>query len=102
MSTPPPARPSSSDPVVLRRATIARLTRYGQRVGYGLLGAAVAVFAVGAVVGFTSVDIVIVVACIALASAVLAPAIVFGYAVKAAEREDRERGAGRSGPAQSR
>ena len=30
--------------------------------------------------------------CLIVGSLVLAPAIVFGYAVKAAERDDRERG----------
>ena len=34
----------------------------------------------------------IVIACLIVASILLAPAIVLGYAVKAADREDRERG----------
>jgi hypothetical protein len=34
----------------------------------------------------------VIVAALLIGSVVLAPAIVFGYAVKAAEREDRERG----------
>jgi hypothetical protein len=56
-----------------------------------LFGAAIVVFAVGAAGGFTAVEAAIVVACLVAGSVVLAPAIVFSYAVRAAEREDRER-----------
>jgi hypothetical protein len=82
----------SVDPVRERRARIARLVELGQRVGYGLLGIAIVVFVVGFLVGFEDATVTVIVACLLAASAVLAPAIVFGYAVKAAEREDRERG----------
>lgn len=85
MPPPPP------DPTLARRARIARLTEVGQRLGYALFGVAIAAFAIGAAAGFATVEIVIVVGCLVAGSAVLAPAIVFGYAVKAAEREDRER-----------
>ena len=63
----------------------------GQRVGYGLFGLAIVAFVAGFVLGFGAVSAVIVVA-IALGSIVLAPSIVFGYAVRAAERDDREHG----------
>jgi hypothetical protein len=95
MPTPPPP----SDPTLVRRAAIARLTELGQRLGYGLFGLAIAAFTVGAVLGFSSIDVVVVVGCLAAGSAVLAPAIVFGYAVKAAEREDRDRALRQPGPA---
>jgi hypothetical protein len=80
------------DPVRERRARIAKLVAVGQRVGYGLFGVAVVAFVVGFAVGFSGGFVAVVVACIVVGSIVLAPAIVFGYAVKAAEREDRERG----------
>ena len=83
---------NSLDPVRVRRARIGRLVEIGQRVGYGLFGVAVVAFVVGFAAGFTGTYEAVVVACIVLGSIVLAPAIVFGYAVKAAEREDRERG----------
>jgi len=86
MPTTPP-----SDPTLARRARIARLTGLGRRVGYLLFGLAIVAFVVGAVRGFDSPTVTIVVACLAVGSAVLAPSIVFGYGVKAAEREDRER-----------
>jgi hypothetical protein len=79
------------DRVLARRAGIARLTDLGQRVGYGLFGMAVVAFLVGVAAGFSGAIVVTVVASLAVGSAVLAPAIVFGFAVKAAEREDRER-----------
>ena len=86
-----PDPPRSSDPVLVRRAQVARITRAGRRTGYGLIAAAVAAFAVGAAAGFTSAEVVVVVACIAVGSVLLAPSIVLGHAVMAAEREDRER-----------
>jgi hypothetical protein len=55
-------------------------------------------FVIGAVTGFTSADVVIVIGCLVAGSVVLAPAIVFGYAVRAADREDRQQAA-RRGPA---
>ena len=96
---PSPSSSPPTDPTLIRRARIARLTRIGQRAGYGLLAAAVVAFAAGMVTGFTSAVAVVVVACLAAGSVVLAPAIVFGYAVRAAEREDRERArSGRPSP----
>jgi len=86
---------STPDPTLTRRARIARLTSLGQRIGYGLFAVAVVAFVVGAARGFTAPVVTVVVAALAAGSAVLAPAIVFGYAVKAAEREDRERAAAR-------
>jgi hypothetical protein len=80
------------DPVRARRRRLARLAEVGQRVGYGLFGLAVAVFVVGAVTGFTGAVVTVVVACMAAGSVVLAPAIVLGYAARAAEREDVEHG----------
>jgi hypothetical protein len=82
----------SDDPVRARRARIARLVELGQRVGYGLFGLAIVLFFVGFVTGFSPAVVTITIAALLLGSLVLAPAIVFGYAVKAAEREDRERG----------
>ena len=82
----------SSDPVRARRARIARLVELGQRVGYGLFGFAIALFFVGFAAGFSGAIVTIIIAALLIGSLVLAPAIVFGYAVKAAEREDRERG----------
>jgi hypothetical protein len=78
-----------TDPVLVRRARIARLVSIGQRVGYGLFGLAMVLFFVGLFGTYTSTLTNAIVACLLVGSFVLAPAIVFGYAVKAAEREDQ-------------
>ena len=83
---------NSPDPVLVRRARIARLVEVGQRVGYGLFGLAIAAFGFGFVRGYTDTLTTLIIAALLVGSAVLAPAIVFGYAVKAAERDDREHG----------
>jgi len=80
------------DPVRERRARIARIVVLGQRVGYGLFTVAIVGFVIGFIVGFDGGFVGVIVGCLLVGSAVLAPAIVFGYAVKAAERDDRERG----------
>ena len=80
-----------SDPVLVRRAQVARLAILGQRIGYLLYGAAMVLFFVGFIVGFTPAVVTIIVTAMIIGSALLAPAIVAGYAVKAAAREDRER-----------
>jgi hypothetical protein len=49
-------------------------------------------FVVGFVVSFNATVSAIVVTSMIVGSVLLAPAIVLGYAVKAAERDDRERG----------
>ena len=80
------------DPVLARRARIARAVSLGQRVGYGLFVLAMVLFFVNLVAGPTQALFTAIVAAIVVGSLVLAPAIVFGYAVKAAERDDREHG----------
>ena len=82
----------SVDPIREKRARIARIVEIGQRVGYGLFGVAIVGFVIGFINGFGGLAGTVVVASIVVGSLVLAPAIVFGYAVKAAEREDRELG----------
>jgi hypothetical protein len=84
--------PTAPDPVLARRALMGRLARLGKRAGYTCLGVALAVFLVGAAGEFTPVVVTLVVAALAMGSALLLPAIVIGYGVSAAEREDRGRG----------
>jgi hypothetical protein len=76
------------DPVLVRRERIRRLTDLGQRLGYAAFALAVVVFVVGFIVGFTDLLVSTIVIAIVGGSLVLAPAIVFSYAVKAAEREE--------------
>jgi hypothetical protein len=83
MPTTPP------DPILVRRARMARTAQTAQRLGYGMFGAAIVVFAIGMIGGFTALVAVLVVVALAIGSITLAPAIVLGYAVRAAEREER-------------
>jgi heme/copper-type cytochrome/quinol oxidase subunit 3 len=83
---------SDDDPIRRRRAQVARWTLLANRVGYLFLGAAIALFFLALVLGFSGVMAGLVVATLVVAFVLLAPSIVLGYAVKAAEREDRERG----------
>ncbi|HUQ40336.1 MAG TPA: hypothetical protein VM030_09285 [Acidimicrobiales bacterium] len=75
-----------------RRARIAGWVTAAKRVGYGLLLVAVTAFFVGAATSFSGTIVTLVTIAMAASAVLLAPAIVFGYAVGAAEREDRERG----------
>jgi hypothetical protein len=83
-----PAHPPE-DPVLARRARISRMVDAGQRIGYSLWLVAIVVFVVGAVTRFRPVMVTVVIGCLAAGSALLAPAIVIGYGVKAADRADR-------------
>jgi len=83
---------NADDPVRARRQQVARWSLLANRIGYLFLAVAVAVFVIGFAVGFTPPVVTVVVACLLAGSALLLPSIILGYAVKAAEREDRERG----------
>ncbi len=90
MTTTPRSDDSSgSDPVHARRARMDHLARLGKSVGYFCLLAAMVAFGVGAAVGFTPTAVTVVVVALAAGSAVLLPAIIVGYGVRAAEREER-------------
>jgi hypothetical protein len=83
---------SDVDPVRARRAQVARWTLLANRIGYLCFAVAIAVFVIGFAVGFRGALVGIVVAGLVVGSVLLAPSIVLGYAVKAAERDDREHG----------
>lgn len=80
------------DPVRARRAHFARLAALGKRIGYSLFGIAIVAFVIGFVAGFDGLTGTVVIWSIVIGSLVLAPAIVFAYGVKAADRDDRQRG----------
>jgi uncharacterized membrane protein len=83
---------TQEDPVRAKRRQIARIAELAQRGGYLLFGAAVVAFVVAFIVGFGPGWVTFIVACMVVGSILLAPAIVAGYAVKAAERDDLEHG----------
>jgi hypothetical protein len=88
---------SAEDPVVVRRARIARGVALAKRVGYGLLLLAVVAFVVAAIAGFPTGVVTITVVALIAACVVLPVPIVLGYGLRAAEREDREAAARRAG-----
>jgi hypothetical protein len=83
---------SDVDPVRARRAQVARWTLLANRIGYLCFAVAVAVFVVGFALGFRGALVAVVVVSLVVGSLLLAPSIVLGYAIKAAERDDREHG----------
>ena len=87
---------TAEDPVVVRRARIARWVALGKRVGYGLLLLAVVAFVVAAIAGFPSAVVTVTVAALIAACVVLPAPIILGYGLRAAEREDREAAARRA------
>ncbi len=83
---------TAGDPVRARRAQVAHWTRIANRLGYLLFAVAIAVFVIAFAFSFNGTMVAIITTCMIAGSVLLAPALVLGYAVKAAEREDRERG----------
>jgi hypothetical protein len=79
----------SVDPVRRRREQAARLAAAGRRAGWACFVVAVVAFAGGLVIGLSGFVVAVVVAGLALGSALLLPAIIVGFGVTAAEREDR-------------
>ncbi len=83
-------RATDDDPVRARRARIARWTLLANRVGYLVLALAMALFVLAFVLGFTATMATMIVASLVVSFTLLAPSIVLGYAVKAADRADAE------------
>ena len=90
----PTSAPGSTtvDPVRARRHKIAKYTLLANRVGYLFYAVAIATFIIGFAISFNATVSAVVIGSLVIGSILLAPAIVLGYAVKAAERDDRERG----------
>ena len=86
MAFPPPTS-ASHDPVRVRRQQFAKYTLLANRIGYLLYAGSMA-FALK----FTPTMVTIITVCLVIGSILLAPSIVLGHAIKAAEREDRENG----------
>jgi heme/copper-type cytochrome/quinol oxidase subunit 3 len=83
---------ASDDPVRARRARFASWTLLANRIGYLVLALSMALFVIAFVIGFTPTMATLVLVPLIVSFVLLAPSIVLGYAVKAAERDDRERG----------
>ena len=77
------------DPVLLKRARIAGWVTIGKRIGYGLYFVAVVGFVFAFVTKPTDALVGLVIGTMIVGSIFLVPAIIFGYAVGAAVRDDR-------------
>lgn len=80
------------DTVRANRARISRYALLANRIGYLLYALCMALFVMAFVLGFSGPIVTLITASLIVGSVLLAPSIVLGYAVKAAERDDRERG----------
>lgn len=81
-----------TDPVRDQRRVVSRWVKRGKRTGYLLLLAACVAVAIGLNGDLTGTVTAVAAGCLIAGGIVLAPAIVLGYAVNAAEREDRAAG----------
>lgn len=88
--TAPNPRHASDDPVLVRRAKVARWTLLANRVGYLFLALAMTLFVLAFLFGFTAAMATVIIASLVVSFALLAPSIVLGYGVKAADRADAE------------
>ncbi len=78
-----------TDPVLVRRARLDRIAKTAKRLGYSLYALAVAVFVLAFATTITAVTATVVIVALVVGSLLLAPAIVIGYGVRAAVREER-------------
>lgn len=78
------------DPVRAQRAKVADLVSKGLRLGTAFYVIASVVFFVGYMTGFTSTMVTLIIGFLVVGSILLAPAMVFNYGVKAADRADRD------------
>ncbi len=79
-----------ADPVLERRQRLARLARTGRRLGYSLYGVSLTAFVAGFLIGFTAGPATVAAITLVAGSVLLAPSIIIGYGVKAADRADLE------------
>lgn len=89
MADPVTNKSTALDPVLERRRSIGRIAELGKRIGWMLFGAAVVAFVVGFIVGFRPWLTTAIISALVIGSLVLAPAIVFSFAVAATDREEQ-------------
>jgi hypothetical protein len=80
------------DPIVARRARIARAAALGKRAGYSALAVAIVAFFVGVATGFPEWTVAVSVAGLVASCVVLPLPIVLAYGVRAAARDERQGG----------
>ncbi len=88
MNAPLTPRPPSTE-TLARRAVIRNWVTFGKRLGYGMYGLAVAAFVAAAISDFPGWLVTLATVGLVVGSVALPGAIVFGYGILAAEREER-------------
>lgn len=84
-----PREPDPNDPVVMRRAAILKWSDLGQRVAYLCFAASMVVFVIGFITQFPAWVVTVIVALLVVGSVIFIPAVILGYAAKAADKEER-------------
>jgi hypothetical protein len=79
----------NTDPVRQRREQLARLASAARKAGWTFFAIACVAFIAGLLIGLTGLVVFIVMGSLAIGSGLLLPAIIVGFGVSAAEREDR-------------
>jgi hypothetical protein len=78
----------SDDPVLRRRARVAKLVLIAQRTGYTCLLGAIVVFGIAAATSFPHWAVTTCIAALIAACVILPVPIVLGYGVRAAQRDE--------------
>lgn len=76
------------DPVLARRRRIFELSVLGKRIGYSIIGLACAVFLYGWIFGVSGWMVAFTAAAFGAATLILCPAIIAGYGVDAANKDE--------------
>ena len=84
-----PGAISTTDPVLRRRAAVLAWCDRGQRTGYACFGLALVVFVIAFALQFPAWTVTVILVLMGAGSAVFLPAVIFGYAAKAADKEER-------------
>lgn len=79
------------DPILEQRARVRRIADVAKRVGYLLFASTLVLFFVALATGFSGAMAAAATVALIAGCVVLAPAILLGYAVKGAERDEAER-----------
>ena len=79
---------ATEDPILARRAQFSAAAEWGKKIGYSLFGLAMVAFFGGLFTSFNDAWGWIMMGCLIAGSVLLLPAIIIGYAVKAAHRDD--------------
>ena len=82
--------PNDSNSLAMRRQQASLIANTGRKIGYSIFFLSLIVFAIGLTVEFNDVVAKTLTVLLIVGSIVLAPSILLHYAVRGAEREEKE------------